>query len=58
MAAEIKEAHGVDAELIRGANGIYDIVVDGETIFSKHTEGRFPYDNEVLELLERRAATV
>jgi len=30
------------------------VVVDGDTIFSKHEQGRFPDDGEVAGLLDRR----
>ena len=34
--------------LIRGDNGIFDVVVDGALLFSKHAEGRFPDEDEIL----------
>jgi selenoprotein W-related protein len=37
--------------LIAGRGGIFDVEVDGEMIFSKHEQGRFPEDNEILEKL-------
>jgi selT/selW/selH-like putative selenoprotein len=39
----------VEPRLIRGKGGIFDVKVDGETIFSKHDQGRFPEEGEVLE---------
>jgi selenoprotein W-related protein len=45
---------GVDARLVRGDDGIFDVVVDGKRIFSKHETGRFPKDEEILAKLERR----
>lgn len=52
MAAEIKKAKGVDAELIAGGGGIFDVVVDGTRIYSKHETGRFPDTNEILGQLQ------
>ncbi|MEP0847300.1 MAG: SelT/SelW/SelH family protein [Phycisphaerae bacterium] len=52
LAAEIKSACGVEPELIKGAGGVFDVVVDGKRIFSKHDEGRFPEDGEVLRKLK------
>ena len=49
----MKEAFGVDAEIIRGKGGVYDVVVDGKLVFSKHATGRFPEDGEVLKLLKK-----
>jgi selT/selW/selH-like putative selenoprotein len=37
--------------LVKGDNGIFDVVVDGKLVFSKHAEGRFPEDAEILEAL-------
>jgi selenoprotein W-related protein len=47
----IKEARGVEAELVGGDNGIFDVVVDGELIYSKHQTGRFPDPDEILAKL-------
>ncbi len=44
-------AEGFDAEAIRGGKGQYDVIADGERLFSKHELGRFPEDGEVLALL-------
>lgn len=52
MAAEIKKAKGVDAELVKGSNGIFD-VYQGETlVFSKHVEHRFPEADEIIGELD------
>jgi hypothetical protein len=32
------------------------VVADGDLVFSKHAEGRFPDDAEVLEALRERAS--
>ena len=42
---------GVTAELIPGNNGIFDVAVDGKIIYSKHQTGRFPEDQEIVDLL-------
>ncbi len=42
---------GIDPELREGGSGVFDVVVDGKTLFSKHAEGRFPDDDEILSLL-------
>jgi selT/selW/selH-like putative selenoprotein len=44
---------GAEPELIKGTNGVFDVVADGELIFSKHRVGRFPEDDEILELLRK-----
>jgi selT/selW/selH-like putative selenoprotein len=42
---------GLDAEAEPGTKGQFDVVRDGEVIFSKWKEGRFPEEAEVLTLL-------
>jgi cell division protein FtsB len=46
--------HGFEATAREGAKSQYDVVADGETIFSKEREHRFPEDGEVLGLLSSR----
>jgi len=51
LAARIQQDFDVDPELIRGDNGIFDVVADGRCIYSKHETGCFPTDDEISELL-------
>ena len=39
-----------ELRLVTGDNGVFDVVVDGKTIFSKHETGRHADDGEVLAL--------
>jgi len=48
----LKEA-GHDASIEEGGKGQYDVLADGELVFSKQDEGRFPDAREVLSLLSR-----
>ncbi|MCH7599690.1 MAG: Rdx family protein [Myxococcales bacterium] len=48
MAATIKSETGVESELVCGAGGVFDVVVDGARVFSKHESGRFPEEDEIL----------
>ena len=41
----------MEAELIKGDAGVFDVVADGKLVFSKHDEGRFPGEDEVVEAL-------
>jgi selT/selW/selH-like putative selenoprotein len=52
----LRERFGIEAELIRGANGVFDVRVDGKMVFSKHQLGRFPEAGEVERAIERRQA--
>jgi len=53
LAAAIRSEFGVEAELVKGENGIFDVEVDGRRVFSKHEVGRFPENDEVLALLRQ-----
>jgi len=44
----------VKSELVRGSDGIFDVVVDGARIFSKDEQDRFPTAREILSALRRR----
>jgi len=41
----------VEPKLIRSNGGVFEVVKDGETIFSKRQQGRFPEEAEVLDKL-------
>ena len=43
-------------ELIRGANGVFDVLLGEEVVFSKHRQDRFPETGEILAILRARAA--
>ena len=42
---------GVEARLIKGDNGVFDVVANGKLIFSKHASGRYPEEREIVEAL-------
>ena len=54
MAAELERELGVVPRLIEGRNGVFDVTVDGDVVFSKHRVGRFPAEGEVLEAIRER----
>jgi len=39
-----------DLRLVTGGGGIFDVIVDGEMLYSKHQTGRHAEDGEVLAL--------
>jgi selenoprotein W-related protein len=41
----------VQAELIKGSGGVFDVTADGAQVYSKHRTGRFPENAEVLQAL-------
>jgi predicted Rdx family selenoprotein len=42
--------------LVTGAKGVFDVEVDGETLYSKHATGRHAEPGEVLALFRERYA--
>jgi selT/selW/selH-like putative selenoprotein len=40
--------------LVRGSGGVFDVAVDGETVFSKWQENRFPTNQEIVNLIALR----
>jgi predicted Rdx family selenoprotein len=42
---------GISASIAEGANSQFDVLADGELVFSKQREGRFPEEDEILTLL-------
>ena len=53
LAARISEELGVEATLEKGVAGVYDVVANGQVIFSKARERRFPDNAEIIELLKQ-----
>ena len=47
----IREQAGVEAEPVEGEKSQFDVVRNGTLLFSKQAEGRFPEEQEILELL-------
>jgi len=43
-----------DVTMITGSKGVFDVVVDGETLFSKRAIGRHAQPGEVLDLFRER----
>jgi predicted Rdx family selenoprotein len=52
LAAEIKKARGIDAQLVKGSGGIFDVHQGDKLVFSKHAEHRFPEAREIIDALE------
>ena len=43
--------NGVEAAIVAGAKSQFDVLVDGELVFSKQREGRFPEEDEIVALV-------
>jgi hypothetical protein len=48
--AELK-ANGIDATDIPGAKGQFDVLREGQIVYSKQETGRFPEPGEIVALL-------
>ena len=48
----MRKAFGAEAKLVPGGNGIFDVIVDDELVFSKFKAGRFPDPGEVTGKLK------
>jgi selenoprotein W-related protein len=55
LAAEVKKARGVDVALVKGSGGQFEVSLDGQLLFSKKKEGRFPAPSEILEKIPEAA---
>jgi len=52
LAEEIeKNINDVNIEFIKGSGGDFEVVKDGDLIFSKRKEGRFPNPSEIMAKL-------
>jgi predicted Rdx family selenoprotein len=54
LADSLKSQFGEDVSITPGKSGQFDVIAQGELIFSKSQAGRFPLDGEV----EKRFATL
>ena len=46
-----------ELSLVTGGSGVFDVVVDGRTLYSKHETGRHAEPGEVLALFREQFAT-
>lgn len=53
LAAEIKENFEIESKMIPSGGGVFEVVVDGELVFSKKELKRHAEEGEVLGILKR-----
>jgi selenoprotein W-related protein len=51
----LRQSFAAEVELLASSGGVFEVVVDGRTIFSKKKLGRFPEEREVADLLRKGA---
>ena len=49
----VKDRFKTDVDLVASSGGVFAITVDDKLVFSKKKEGRFPTDNELIELVRK-----
>ena len=54
MAARLKKNFDIDASLIEGAGGVFDVKLNDELMYSKHETGKFPDEQELIAALQQR----
>jgi selT/selW/selH-like putative selenoprotein len=52
---ELKKNLGAEIELVAGSNGVFDISLDGNMIYSKFEEGRFPQTEDILSRVSHKS---
>ena len=52
MSDELKQKLDAKVTLQRGHSGIYDVALNGKTIFCKDELGRFPEEDEIVDIIE------
>ncbi len=56
LAAKIAAEVGIEAQLIKGAAGVFDVIADDTIVFSKDEAQRFPEDVEIIAALRQLGA--
>jgi selT/selW/selH-like putative selenoprotein len=54
LEAALKREAGLSIDLIEGSRGIFEVRADGQLIFSKKTEHRFPTAADIVSRLPGR----
>ncbi|HAK51239.1 MAG TPA: hypothetical protein DCM54_04960 [Gammaproteobacteria bacterium] len=54
MAGKLKSNFDIDAQLIEGAGGIFDVKLDEDLVYSKHETGSFPDEDDLIESLQKQ----
>jgi predicted Rdx family selenoprotein len=52
VAAEVKQALGIVATLVKGDGGVFDVKANGKLIYTKEKTYRFPEVGEITRLLQ------
>jgi len=47
----VLNANGIPATIVEGLKSQFDVLANGELVFSKQQQGRFPEPDEILSLV-------
>jgi selenoprotein W-related protein len=50
---ELKKDLGAEIELVAGSNGVFDVSLDSNLIYSKFEQGHFPQADEIIQLIKK-----
>jgi len=56
LAEYIQRKTDVEAKLIEGDHGVFDVVIDGELVHSRSKTGNFPVSRDIARLVLSRGA--
>ena len=57
MQASIKKKYGLTAILDEGMAGIFEVFIDGKSVYSNQVTYRFPEDEEIFAKIDAAKAT-
>jgi len=52
LQAAIKNKYGTTANLREGYSGIFEVAIEGKTVYSNQETYRFPTDEEIFEKID------
>jgi selT/selW/selH-like putative selenoprotein len=52
LQAAIKEKYGITARLDEGMGGVFEVFIDGRSVYSNQTTYRFPTDEEIFAQID------
>lgn len=59
FALAIREALGINSLLVHSTKaGAFEVIADGEVVFSKSATGSFPSKEEIIDILRKRLGPV
>ncbi len=57
MAAELQDGYTAEVSLEKGTGGVFDVWMDEQVVFSKHSVSRFPEAGEIKAAIDARIST-